>query len=398
MATKSKDNKYDKVKELLDSNMNKLTDKDYLLEFLKQMGRFHRYSVLNRILIYIQNNKAFKVAGYNKWKEMGRQVRQGEKGISVIAPRFGNRYWVKAENRYLGYDELTKSELKEAISQGLIEVLRDIVGYGTATVFDVSQTDKIKSDNEEQEEEQEEVYVDALGLHGKYKEVDRLLDALTKVSGVKIIRDSSEIGMDAFGCYRITDNTVHLRNTVDDVHLVKTAIHEVGHSVVKRIYKDGKIFEGDFNDLDAEQQLIFDRATEEVIVEASAFVVANQLGVDTSEYSLPYIASWSEYIEDTESATELNIGKDDKNSGEEKKEETREDIIRNRIHNVMNYIALVSGKILDVLETEFVGKTPSDEDESGEKEIEQELKQEKAESLLLVLEANAVRYKVSTGG
>ena len=38
------------------------------------------------MLIALQRPEATHVAGYNKWKELGRQVKKGEKGIAILAP------------------------------------------------------------------------------------------------------------------------------------------------------------------------------------------------------------------------------------------------------------------------------------------------------------------------
>jgi antirestriction protein ArdC len=91
--------------------------------YLAAMGRFHRYSVGNRILIGMQRPEATYVAGYRTWQELGRQVRRGEKGILILVP-----YRVKPRRRD---GEEGEEEQPEP------EVLR----FGTGYVFDVAQTD-----------------------------------------------------------------------------------------------------------------------------------------------------------------------------------------------------------------------------------------------------------------
>lgn len=54
--------------------------------FLAGMGKFHRYSFGNVMLIMAQRPDATRVAGFHTWKSLGRSVRKGEKGIMIIAP------------------------------------------------------------------------------------------------------------------------------------------------------------------------------------------------------------------------------------------------------------------------------------------------------------------------
>jgi len=58
-----------------------------LEKYLAFVSRFHRYSLNNQLLIWMQCPNATQVAGYRTWQEMGYQVRRGEKGIRIQAPR-----------------------------------------------------------------------------------------------------------------------------------------------------------------------------------------------------------------------------------------------------------------------------------------------------------------------
>ena len=57
-----------------------------LQQYLKAMGRFHRYSVGNAILIQLQKPDAAHVAGFRAWQKLGRHVKKGEHGIAIMAP------------------------------------------------------------------------------------------------------------------------------------------------------------------------------------------------------------------------------------------------------------------------------------------------------------------------
>jgi hypothetical protein len=91
-----------------------------LLRYLAAMGRFHRYSLHNLLLIALQNPAASYVAGFHTWKRFGRFVRKGEKGIYILAPLVQ-----KQENH----------ETPEADSNSVV------FGFRACAVFDYSQTE-----------------------------------------------------------------------------------------------------------------------------------------------------------------------------------------------------------------------------------------------------------------
>lgn len=59
---------------------------EQLESYLAMLGRFHRYSACNVLLISLQRPDATRVAGYRTWQKLGRQVKQGEQGIRILAP------------------------------------------------------------------------------------------------------------------------------------------------------------------------------------------------------------------------------------------------------------------------------------------------------------------------
>lgn len=350
--------KYEEIKKLLEEQMDSIFDEERFKGFLATMGRFHQYSMNNQILIYLQMPTAFKVAGYRKWQDMGRQV--VKKGaIGIIAPKIGNRYIDVKTGEYLKKGELSKSELSAAIASGMVKAVKERIGYMGVNVFDISQTQRADG----KEDKPGEIGVD--GLHGIYNQRDELLKALSKVTNNRIMIDDSKVPLEAYG--------VHLRNTDDiyvrslqDIQVIKTAIHEVGHSVCKRIQKDKKLYTGEYLGWkdDKIEMIEFDRATEEILVEASAYIVCNKLGIDTSNYSFGYIKSWAEAL---------------------KSEDKRQEILDN-----VEYISIISNKILDTLEKEFKVDVDNDSEE-----IQEIAKEEMADSLLSVMEANVVRHRIN---
>lgn len=77
------------VRELLTEMQQGKSDR--LQKYFEFSARFHRYSVHNQFLIYLQCPQATFVAGYRKWQEWGYQVGKGEKGIRILAPRLAEK-------------------------------------------------------------------------------------------------------------------------------------------------------------------------------------------------------------------------------------------------------------------------------------------------------------------
>ena len=110
-----------KVKRMADKAMEKLMGavedgkSRQLQAYLAMLGRFHRYSLGNVLLIASQKPDARRVAGYRTWQQLGRQVKQRERGIRILAP--------------IAIRRKDKDEEDE------------VIAFKTACVFDVSQTD-----------------------------------------------------------------------------------------------------------------------------------------------------------------------------------------------------------------------------------------------------------------
>src|ERR1700722_18927225 len=85
------------AKDIIAANVQNLIEQleaghsDALTAYLNAMSRFHRYSLGNVLEIARQRPDATRVAGFWKWKEIGRSVKKGEKGIRILAPIIGIR-------------------------------------------------------------------------------------------------------------------------------------------------------------------------------------------------------------------------------------------------------------------------------------------------------------------
>lgn len=118
--------KIDAMKEELSAGVADLADDENWQRHLEVMSQFHQYSFQNQILISIQRPNATRVAGFKVWKSVGRSVMKGEKGIAILAPKV-----VNARDKVTGEPELDENGKPK----------RRVVGFTSATVFDVSQTD-----------------------------------------------------------------------------------------------------------------------------------------------------------------------------------------------------------------------------------------------------------------
>ena len=140
MAEEKKTNKQ-RLKEITDSietGINELFESDKYKEYLQTMSRFHRYSVNNQMLIYMQKPAATYVASFSKWRDQfGRNVKRGEKGIKIIAP---TPYKKKVEETKLDPD--TKLPMLDENGKVIKEEKEILVPmYRVVSVFDVSQTE-----------------------------------------------------------------------------------------------------------------------------------------------------------------------------------------------------------------------------------------------------------------
>jgi antirestriction protein ArdC len=121
------------AKDLIAANVNSLIEQleagksDALTAYLNAMSRFHNYSFGNILEIARQRPEATRVAGLYAWNQLGRKVKKGEKGIRILAPIIGFRR--KKD------EEAKKSSDPAAINKPML------VGFRSAYVFDVSQTD-----------------------------------------------------------------------------------------------------------------------------------------------------------------------------------------------------------------------------------------------------------------
>ena len=216
MAENEKQTNKERLKDITDSierGIEELFQSDKYAEYLRTMSRFHKYSVNNTMLIYMQKPNATLVAGFNKWRDQfGRNVMKGEKGIKIIAPTPFKKK-IEQEKR----DPDTNLPMLDADGKVIIEEKEiKIPMYKPVTVFDVSQTDgkplpQLASD-----------------LSGNVQNYEVFMEALRRSAPVPIeiipIRDGSD------GYFSLDNQKIAIRAGMSEVQTVSAVVHEIAHS------------------------------------------------------------------------------------------------------------------------------------------------------------------------
>ena len=267
----------DSIMQSLESGVEELFTSNRYKEFLKTMAKFHNYSFNNTMLIAMQRPDATLVTSYKNWQSMGRQVMKGEKGITIIAPAPYKKMKEKEvldENQrpIMGSDGKPKTEQVEVT----------VPHFKAVTVFDIAQTSG----------EPIQTLAPEL-LTAAVQDFDSFMQAIQKISPVPIRFD--EIDGNANGYYHNADKEIVIKKGLSESQTLKTAIHETVHAKLH----DREIMES----LGVEK----DRLTKEVEAESVAYCVCSSFGLDTSDYSFPYIAGWSSSREMKEMKASMDV-------------------------------------------------------------------------------------------
>lgn len=267
----------DSIMQSLESGVEELFTSNRYQEFLKTMAKFHNYSFNNTMLIAMQRPDATLVTSYKNWQSMGRQVMKGEKGITIIAPAPYKKMKEKEvldENQrpIMGTDGKPKTEKVEVT----------VPHFKAVTVFDIAQTSG----------EPIQTLAPEL-LTAAVQDFDSFMQAIQKISPVPIRFD--EIDGNANGYYHNADKEIMIKKGLSESQTLKTAIHETAHAKLH----DKEIMES----LGVEK----DRLTKEVEAESVAYCVCSSFGLDTSDYSFPYIAGWSSSREMKEMKASMDV-------------------------------------------------------------------------------------------
>ena len=238
----------ERLHEQLQTSLQELVTSEDWQRALSVAARFHDYSFANTQLIWAQSHARgvtpSRVAGYRTWQQLGRQVRRGERGLQILAPLTRK---ITPEN---GEDEE-----------------RRVVGFRVVHVFDLAQTDG------EPLPEVTAVLVEGdLPAHW-----DRIGELITEAGFGLQVADVDRLG-EANGITDWQQRDVIVRAGLPGAQRFKTAVHELAHIRLHEPTTEGRPN---------------CRGIVEVEAESVAYMVCAALGIDSTGYSLPYVASWS---------------------------------------------------------------------------------------------------------
>ena len=261
-------NSTERMKEItdrLETGIQELFESERYKAYLTTMSKFHNYSFNNTLLIAMQGGQL--VAGYNKWRDdFHRNVKKGEKAIKILAPApFKAKKEVQkldAQGRpVMGKDGKPVTEVQEI----------QVPAFKIVSVFDVSQTEGEPLPSIGVEE-----------LTGSVERYGEFFKALEQTSPVPI--GFEDIPGGSHGYYHLTEKRIAIQEGMSELQTLKTAIHEIAHSKLHAIDPEAPAIE------QADRP---DSRTREVQAESVAYAVCQHYGLDTSDYSFGYVASWS---------------------------------------------------------------------------------------------------------
>ena len=258
----------------IEQGIQELFESEKYMRYLSVMSRFHRYSVNNTMLVYMQKPDATLVAGYNKWKnQFERHVKRGEHGITIIAP---TPFKKKIEEQKLDPD--TKAPMLDQDGKVIMEEREvEIPMFRPVKVFDVSQTDG------------KPLPELASSLSGNVQNYEAFMEALRRSAPVPLSVEPMAANMD--GYFSPDQQRIAIRAGMSEVQTVSAAVHEIAHS---KLHNYAKAQEEAARAGDKEPPKKKDRNTEEVEAESISYAVCQYYGIQTGENSFGYIANWSQ--------------------------------------------------------------------------------------------------------
>ncbi|PHF12717.1 LPD25 domain-containing protein [Bacillus toyonensis] len=242
-----------------------------LKEYLTFMAKFYHYSPSNISLIQSQFEGASAVGSFSFWKEKGFAVKKGEKGIQILVP---NRTVAKFKDKDGTWKSVTKAseQEKKQIESKCVEVKPGRLYFAIGHVFDVSQTNA-------KAEDLPRIFPNRWleGSVTDYQSLYKGMEAIAENNDVKIIAPKSELGVAKGVSYPLTKE-VALNPRNSELQNVKTLLHELAHAKLHT----------------AETRMNYTAPEKEFQAEMTAYAVSSYFGIDTSEYSLGYLASWTQ--------------------------------------------------------------------------------------------------------
>ncbi len=224
--------------------------------WLETRQRFHRYSLSNQLLVAMQRPTATRVAGFRAWLKLGYAVQRGETAIRIWLPIPPSRKQVERWEKHGGD---AKDKPRTYFKMG--------------PVFDRAQVAPLPAP------------ATPVPLDPPIREItgDDLAPTIpilvALASEIGSVVELETISGNRQGYYELESRRIAIREDISPNAQAKTLIHELSHALLRAepSKEDPKLT----------------RAAEELVVESVAYTVCGALGLDSSGYSIPYLASWA---------------------------------------------------------------------------------------------------------
>ena len=235
---------YSELLEGLSAGIAELTTSEMWTQYLDVQSKFYRYSPNNVMLLLLQNENVTRVAGYKKWKELGRQVMAKESALRILAPM-----------TYKRDDGLEGEKTSE------------IRGFKMVPVFDISQTEGPELPDVVSK-------LEGLAPEGVFEKLTVFAESI----GFRVERpESLESG--ANGDTTHSEGRIRVVASNSEAQQAKTLAHEIGHALL--------------HDPESPATKDVARGLKELEAESCAYVICTALDMDTSGYSFGYVAGWA---------------------------------------------------------------------------------------------------------
>lgn len=262
-AAEARKAEMEEITSKLEKGVKDIFDGANYQQYLNFCAKLPRYSVNNQILIMMQKPDATMCQSFTNWKEVNRHVRKGEKGIRILAPA---PYKMQKEQEKVDASGKTVLDKDGEPVKETVEVT--INAFKPVSTFDVSQTEGEPIPSPGVDE-----------LTGSVEGYETLLAAIKEVVPVPISFEQIESG--AKGFYHLEENRIVVQEGMSEAQTVKTLLHEASHQA---------LHSKEAMDSAGEKKSKNQKETE---AESVAYVVCQHYGIDTSDYSFPYVATWS---------------------------------------------------------------------------------------------------------
>jgi len=224
--------------------------------WLAARGHFHRYSLTNQLLIAMQRPAATRVAGFRAWLNLGYCVQRGERAIRIWVP-------IPPSRKQLERWERAGSDPAE----------RPNTYFKLGPVFDREQVQQLPPPATP-------APLDPPVRDVTGEDLGPVLPHLIELG--REIGSSVEfeaIGGHRRGYYEVDSRRIAIAEDMPANAQVKTLIHELAHALLRAE--------------PSEDDPALEQAAEELVVESVAYAVCGALGLDSADYSIPYLASWA---------------------------------------------------------------------------------------------------------